>query len=83
VGFCKIVKVIKLILRNVAIVYRQKLTSYTYNMPLPYAQNKVHIYKWMNNNRERYNELCKIRNKRRRTYQSQAKIFRLILIDLI
>jgi len=47
-----------------------------------YAQNKVHIYKWMHNNRERYNELCNIRKKRYRMYQSQAKIFRSILIDL-
>jgi len=47
-----------------------------------YEQKKPHIYKWVANNRERYNELCKIKNKRFRTYQSQAKIFRLILIDL-
>ena len=48
-----------------------------------YAQKKPHIYKWVANNRKLFNEICN-RNKRRcRAFQSQAKIFRNILIDLI
>lgn len=27
-------------------------------MPVPYAQNKKHIYKWVNNNRQKFNEYC-------------------------
>jgi len=29
-----------------------------------YAQNKPHIYKWVQNNREKYNEICKNKNKK-------------------
>lgn len=48
-----------------------------------YEQKKAAIYKWHANNKERYMEIQN-RNKRRyRAYQSQAKIFRKMLINLI
>jgi len=48
-----------------------------------YAQKKPHIYKWVANNREKYNEI-QSRNKRKYyLYNQQTKIFRRMLDNLI
>ena len=53
-------------------------------MPLKYSQNKKHVYKWIENNKDRYrelNRLCKLRNydddkreKKRLYYQAKKQI---------
>ena len=45
-----------------------------------YQKNKVHIYNWVNKNRERYNELCKIKQKRYLEWKRIQKIFLNILL---
>ena len=52
-------------------------------MPLAYSKNKVHIYKWIENNREKYNAKCKIRQRKYDAWKKETKIFRNILIDFI
>lgn len=49
-------------------------------MPLPYKQNKQHIYKWVENNRVSFNEYCKVWKKKNYAYNQQAKKLRNILI---
>jgi hypothetical protein len=52
-------------------------------MPLPYAQNKKHIYKWVENNKELRNAYAKDWMRCRRSpeyeYNKICKIFRHIL----
>ena len=48
-----------------------------------YAQKKPHIAKWVANNKEKYYEIQYRNTRRYRLYQSQAKILRKILINLI
>ena len=52
-------------------------------MPLPYAQNKKHIYAWVNNNRELHNDYARNWMRYRRSpeyeYEKICKIFRHIL----
>lgn len=52
-------------------------------MPLPYAQNKKHIYAWISNNKEHRNTYMReyMRYKRSPEFQYEkiAKIFRHIL----
>ncbi len=50
-------------------------------MPLPYKQNKVHIYSWRENNHERYNEINKLSKRRYDEWKRVSKIFLNILID--
>ena len=52
-------------------------------MPLAYSKNKVHIYKWVENNREKHNAIVLKHHKRKYQYDKQTKIFRNILIDFI
>jgi len=52
-------------------------------MPLSYAQNKVHIYKWVANNREKHNANNSKSQKKRHIYLKQTKIFRNMAINLI
>ena len=52
-------------------------------MPLPYAKNKIHIYKWRANNKEKNNEICKISQRKYDAWKRETKIFRNILIDFI
>lgn len=40
-------------------------------MPTTYSKNKAHIYKWRQNNNEKYKENCKIHQ---RKYQIWKKI---------
>jgi hypothetical protein len=53
-------------------------------MPLPYNQNKIHIYKWRENNVEKYNEICRKNMKLAYdkqcyfSYERHAKLFRKI-----
>ena len=53
-------------------------------MPLPYQQNKPHIYNWVAKNRDRHNELNKLSQRRmalkRRIWKEIAEEFRNILI---
>jgi len=51
-------------------------------MPLPYAQNKVHIYKWVEKNREKHNAIVSKYQKKRYIYLKQTKIFRDMAINL-
>jgi len=50
-------------------------------MPLPYTQNKKHIYSWREANKEKYNEIAKIHMRRRYAWLRVCKEFRRILID--
>ena len=52
-------------------------------MPQSYAKNKVHIIKWVANNREKYNEIQNRNMKKYYLYKQQAKIFRRMLDNLI
>ena len=38
-------------------------------MPFAYSKNKVHIYKWVENNREKHNEIVLKSTRRRRLYE--------------
>ena len=51
-------------------------------MPLPYKQNKKHIYKWIENNKEYYLQQRKKHDKKYRCYKRECIIFRNILIDI-
>lgn len=50
-----------------------------------YAQNKKHIYKWVENNKDRAKELCNNRVKRhyqrRKLWKDASTEFLLILLD--
>ena len=50
-------------------------------MPLTYSKNKVHIYKWVENNREKHNATVLKYKRRRKLFEEETKIFRNILID--
>ena len=52
-------------------------------MPLTYSKNKVHIYKWRQNNKEKHNEMSKIYQRKYDAWKRETKIFRNILIDFI
>ena len=52
-------------------------------MPLPYAQNKVHIYKWVQTTKKEAKQIVSKYHKRKYQYDKQTKIFRNILIDFI
>jgi len=45
-----------------------------------YQKNKVHIYKWMANNKERKNELSKLSMQKTRMFQKE--IMRLLKINI-
>ena len=63
------------------ILYNKKQQQQQNNMPsLKYIKNKPHIEKWVENNREKYNQTVYRGIKRYRAYQQQARIFRNILI---
>jgi hypothetical protein len=42
-------------------------------MPLPYQQNKKHIYAWMKNNKDRKNEIALKSIRRRRMFEGEVK----------
>ena len=44
-------------------------------MAVSYAKNKKHIYKWVENNTEKYNELCKLKMRRKRTLDYLVKTY--------
>lgn len=50
-------------------------------MPLPYAKNKKHIDKWVANNRDRYNELCRIKQRKYDEWKRVSKIYLNILLE--
>ena len=50
-------------------------------MPLAYSKNKVHIYKWVENNKEKSKQIVSKYQKKRYIYLKQTNIFRNILID--
>jgi hypothetical protein len=51
-------------------------------MPLSYLQNKVHIYKWRDDNREKYNEVNKKFVRRGRAWKKEQLIFlRILFLD--
>jgi len=49
-------------------------------MPLPYNQNKKHIYKWRLNNPGKYRETCRVHQKRYDDWKAIQKVFLRILI---
>ena len=50
-------------------------------MPLPYLQNKKHIYAWRERNTVTYNEISRKSAKRMYHWRKICKEFRNILID--
>ena len=50
-------------------------------MPLAYSKNKVHIYKWVENNKEKSKQIVSKYQKKRYIYLKKTNIFRNILID--
>jgi len=50
-------------------------------MTYPYAKNKVHIYKWRQNNIEAFNELSKKHQRKYRIWIKIKKEFLNILLD--
>ena len=50
-------------------------------MPLAYSKNKVHIYKWVHNNREKNNEICKRSQRKYDAWKRETKRFRNILLQ--
>jgi|LakMenE18May11ns_1017448.scaffolds.fasta_scaffold7564143_1 hypothetical protein len=52
-------------------------------MPLAYSKNKVHIYKWVENNRDQHNEICKKYQRKYDAWKRETKKFRNILIDFV
>ena len=52
-------------------------------MTLAYLKNKKNIYKWVNNNRDHHNEICKKYQRKYDAWKKEAKRFRNILVDLI
>jgi hypothetical protein len=49
-------------------------------MPPTYKQNKVHIYKWREQNRERKKELDRIHQRKRYFWKVESKIYLNILL---
>lgn len=49
-------------------------------MPSTYAQNKKHIYKWVANNKEKYNELTKNRMVR---YRLKKKVWNEVSFEFL
>jgi len=50
-------------------------------MPLPYSQNKKHIYKWVENNRERFREIDNRQKKRAYAWKKiKIEFFNILLI---
>jgi hypothetical protein len=49
--------------------------------PLPYVNAKVHIYKWREEHREKYNEVSKLVIRRVRAWKKAQVIYLNILID--
>lgn len=49
-------------------------------MPTSYAQNKEHIYKWRENNRNRFNELSA---KNMKKYRLKQKIWKEIKVEFL
>ena len=52
-------------------------------MTLAYSKNKANIYKWVENNRDKYNEICKNKQRKYDAWKRETKRFRNILIDFI
>ena len=50
-------------------------------MPTAYTKNKVHIYKWRDQNRATYRLLNNLHNQRYYLLKKEMKLFRNILID--
>lgn len=50
-------------------------------MPYPYEKNKVHIYKWRQNNHEAYNKLCRKHQQKYNIWIKIKKEFLNILLD--
>ena len=51
-------------------------------MPLPYKQNKQHIYKWRENNQDYRRELEKNWARKKYNWKKIQKVFFNILLDL-
>ena len=51
-------------------------------MPLAYSKNKIHIYNWVANNKEKSKAIVSKYQKRRYAYEKQTKIFRNILFEV-
>jgi hypothetical protein len=50
-------------------------------MPLPYIQNKKHIYAWRENNKTQYNTGCKLRQRKYDGWKRIQKIYFNILLE--
>lgn len=50
-------------------------------MPLAYAQNKIHIYKWRSKNIEKHNKQSNAAKNKRRILNNELKRFLNILLD--
>ncbi len=50
-------------------------------MPLPYKQNKKHIYKWVENNKEYSRHLDRMKKRRKLYWKNIQKTFFNILLD--
>ncbi len=46
-----------------------------------YTKNKIHIYKWRQNNMERYREIGKLYKRKIDTWKKERKFFLKILLD--
>jgi hypothetical protein len=51
-------------------------------MPLPYHQNKKHIYKYIEKHRDEIRVYHRINVSKNRKYKKEAELYRMILIDL-
>lgn len=50
-------------------------------MPLPYSQNKVHIYKYRENNLDKVREIDRLSKKRKYNWKKVSKEFLNILLE--
>ena len=50
-------------------------------MPLPYAQNKIHIYKYRVNNLDKCREIDRLSKRRRYAWKKVSKEFLNILLE--
>ena len=50
-------------------------------MPTTYAKNKAHIYKWVENNRDKYRELVRKRKAKFDNWKKIQKIYLSILLE--
>jgi hypothetical protein len=50
-------------------------------MPLPYIQNKKHIYAWIENNKTQYNMGCKLRQRKYDCWKRIQKVYLNILLN--